>query len=273
MPDLPKDDRPKNNLRWSDTRLRAGSTLILLPVALLLMWLGGKPWMIACALVGLGLAVEWLQLCGLSPRNGRGALLAALFVLLWAPLMLGFASPPWILFVFVASVVLILVRPWLGTGFAYAGLSILALIQLRSGEDGFANLLFLLPVVWASDIGAYVVGRGLGGPKLAPSISPGKTWSGSAGGAVTASLVGATIAGGIAGHPSQAGLIALVLAVVSQAGDLAESAAKRHFGVKDSGTMIPGHGGLWDRLDGVMAASFVAVVLAMIAGPGQYLWR
>ena len=249
------------------------STLLLVPFALLMMWWGGLAWQITAALLGAGLALEWLNLSGQPARCWRGALLLAAFALAWSAMMFGPALVPVELAVYVAMVVLILVDPWLGLGLLYIGLATWAMLWLRQGPDGFANLFFLLPVVWASDIGAYATGRVLRGPKLAPTISPGKTWSGAAGGVLASALVGAAIAGGLAGDPARAAAIAAVLAVVSQIGDLGESWAKRHFGVKDSGNLIPGHGGLFDRLDGLMAASFVAVGLSALAGPGQYLWR
>lgn len=152
----------------------------------------------------------------------------------------------------------------LAAGFAYAGLAVLALACLRAIPGaGRGVVLFLLAVVWSSDVGAYVTGRLFGGPRLAPSISPGKTWSGAAGGLASAVLVGAAAAGLGWGHVGLVMLAAGVLGIAAQIGDLLESAVKRHFGVKDSGRLIPGHGGLLDRLDGLMAASLVA---------GAWLW-
>ncbi len=144
-------------------------------------------------------------------------------------------------------------------GVPYAAASLAALWAVRSAY-GARGLFFILVVVWCSDIGAYAAGRLLGGPRLAPSISPGKTWSGAAGG------LAAAMAGGIviAGLNIWAALGAAVLGIASQLGDLGESALKRRYQVKDSGRLIPGHGGLLDRLDGLMAAALVAG-LAMAA--------
>ena len=157
-------------------------------------------------------------------------------------------------------------------GLGVAALAAAALIWLRIGSgDGFAIILFLLAVVWCSDIGAYAAGRLIGGKRLAPAISPGKTWSGAAGGLLAA------IAGGLmlspAGDPLHTAVSAGVLGVVSQAGDLSESALKRHFGVKDSGRLIPGHGGLLDRLDGLIAVALVAAGWVLLIGRGDALWR
>jgi phosphatidate cytidylyltransferase len=168
-----------------------------------------------------------------------------------------------------------LTQRWaLAVGVLYVGVAGLALIWLRAdGIAGRMNVLFLLLVVWASDIGAYLVGRALGGPKLAPTISPGKTWSGAAGGLLAAAAVGLAIALSASGLPGWTTLVAGALGVVSQGGDLLESAIKRRFGVKDSGRLIPGHGGLLDRLDGVLAAAPMAALLAAALGRGVHLWR
>jgi phosphatidate cytidylyltransferase len=130
--------------------------------------------------------------------------------------------------------------------------------------------MFLVAVIWATDIGAYLAGRLLGGAKLAPRISPGKTWSGSLGGLVLAMLAGPLLAGG-SGFSLRALAAALLLSLCAQAGDLLESAIKRKLGVKDSGRTIPGHGGLFDRLDGFLAAAPVAVILALLAHHGGSL--
>jgi phosphatidate cytidylyltransferase len=143
--------------------------------------------------------------------------------------------------------------------------SYVALILLRGAESGRATVLFLMLVVWAGDIGAYLVGRLVGGPRLAPSISPGKTWSGAAGGTLCAVLAGLAVA---PAHPVAACVLALVLSIVAQAGDLLESAIKRHFGVKDSGRLIPGHGGLLDRLDGVVAAAPAMLLISFLTRYG-----
>ena len=157
-------------------------------------------------------------------------------------------------------------------------------MRQQSGS-GSANVIVLLVVVWASDIGAYLVGRAVGGPRLAPSISPGKTWSGALGGLVAAAAVGLA-ASAILGSGHEAGrtmagramavrplALAVLIGLVSQLGDLFESRLKRHFGVKDSGHMIPGHGGLMDRLDGVLTAAPAAALLALVLGRGVVLWE
>jgi phosphatidate cytidylyltransferase len=157
-------------------------------------------------------------------------------------------------------------------GFGYAGLATASLAWLRADPaSGRMALLFLLVVVWSSDIGAYAAGRLIGGRRLAPTISPGKTWSGAVGGLLAAIVGGEVMAWG--GDPARAALVAAALGVASQVGDLLESAVKRHFGVKDTGRLIPGHGGVLDRLDGLMAAALVAGGWALATGQGSAIWR
>lgn len=163
---------------------------------------------------------------------------------------------------------------WLIAGAFYIGLPCWALLSLRADPShGRETLFWLLAVVWATDTGAYAFGRLIGGPKLAPIISPNKTWAGLAGGIGMAAIIG-VVSALVADHQAVlmlAGWSALTGAV-SQSGDLVESWVKRHFGVKDTGTIIPGHGGLLDRVDGLLvAALFVAIIDAMGMG-GILTW-
>ena len=163
-------------------------------------------------------------------------------------------------------------RPGLAAvGVLYILLAVVALAWLRAG--GWGNVLFVLLIVWATDIGAYLVGRRVGGARLAPAISPGKTWSGAVGGLACAAGVGLVTALFASGTSGRAMLVAAGLSVAAQAGDLLESGMKRHFGVKDSSRLIPGHGGLLDRLDGLLAAAPIAALLAAAIGRGVALWR
>jgi phosphatidate cytidylyltransferase len=142
------------------------------------------------------------------------------------------------------------------------------------GHTGRATLFWVLAVVWATDIGAYVVGRALGGPRLAPRWSPHKTWAGLAGGVVCAALTGWATAAWLETSPALAvALVSAGLAVIEQFGDLAESVAKRRFGVKDSSGLIPGHGGLLDRLDGLLAVIPVVALLTLIGGRSLLAWQ
>jgi len=167
-------------------------------------------------------------------------------------------------------------RIWVSCGVPYAGALGLAPIVLRSDERGFLVIMLLFAIVWATDIAAYFAGRALGGPKLMPLVSPKKTWSGALAGTVAAILVAVAIGrfAGLVGLVPLA-VLAVLLSVVAQAGDLFESALKRRFGAKDSSHLIPGHGGLMDRLDGFVAAALLAALVGLLRGgfeaPGRGL--
>ncbi|MCS6891645.1 MAG: phosphatidate cytidylyltransferase [Rhodovarius sp.] len=265
--------------RWRDLRLRLATTAVLLPAAVLCIWWGGW-WFAGLLLLCLaGLGWEWARLCGAGPVSAPGLLLPAAAVGAGALASLGFIGAALLLLPPAAALAWrsgrALPRGFLAAGVLYLGLAGVALAALRADpEAGQANVLFLFAVVWASDSAAYLTGRRVGGPRLWPAISPGKTWSGAAGGLLGAAAVGAVAAVLSPGIGwMQAVLVAALLGVVSQAGDLLESGLKRRFGAKDSSALIPGHGGLLDRLDGVLAAAPVAAVLAWWAGQGELLWR
>ncbi|MFY9639454.1 MAG: phosphatidate cytidylyltransferase [Rhodomicrobium sp.] len=160
---------------------------------------------------------------------------------------------------------------WSAAGFYYAGFPAIALIAIRQDPDyGFYAILYLFLVVWSADTGAFFTGRLIGGPKLAPSISPNKTWSGLIGGACAACCAGTLFAlwFGRTSVPALAG-VSVVLAIISQAGDLGESFVKRVFGVKNSSGLIPGHGGVLDRLDSLVFAAMGAGLIAVLADPSH----
>ena len=161
-----------------------------------------------------------------------------------------------------------------GLGVLYAGLPAIALIWIRSSTPlGFEATLFLLLCIWASDTGAYLAGRTIGGPKLMPTVSPNKTWSGLIGGTLASLLVALVFGRSVANLPVGRLLAtAATLAVISQAGDLMESALKRWHGVKDASGLIPGHGGFMDRVDGLIFAAITAALFAAAINvylPGQ----
>jgi phosphatidate cytidylyltransferase len=271
--------------RWNDLRKRVLSAMVLGPAAVACIWLGAVPFTAMIALAIAILAWEWVHLCGRQTRALPGlavplvVLLAGAFavadqVRLGVAMLAGGFLATW----FAARRMPdgITQPAWrLALGVLYIGLAGIALIELRhDSEAGRANVLFLFLVVWASDIGAYVAGRRFGGPKLAPAISPNKTWSGALGGLLAAVVLGLLCAlaftPGLPAGPVVG--VALLLGVASQAGDLMESAIKRHFKVKDTSALIPGHGGLLDRLDGVLAAAPVAALLSVALGWGRPLW-
>ena len=167
-----------------------------------------------------------------------------------------------------ASLALAERRTWVAGGIPYAGALALAPIVLRAeDEDGFLAMIFLFAIVWATDIGAYFVGRALGGPKLVPQVSPNKTWAGALGGLIASVVVAVAVAKVAALTALFAlAMLAVVLSVFAQGGDLFESFLKRRFHAKDSGRLIPGHGGLMDRLDGFVSASAAAALIGLARG-------
>ena len=273
--------------RWRDLRKRVLSALVLGPTAIACVWLGATPWTVLMAIAAAILTWEWVHLCGLRTRDFPGiavplAVLAAggLAVAGMPQLALGCLAVGFLL-TWAASRNLPSTRRLplpplrLALGVLYIGLAGIALIELRhDNEAGRANVLFLLLAVWASDIGAYMAGRAFGGPRLMPAVSPNKTWSGAMGGLAMAVVVAVIAARILApGDVLSAAPIAALLSIVAQAGDLLESAIKRHFAVKDTSSLIPGHGGLLDRLDGVLATAPVAALLALASGQGSPIWQ
>ncbi len=263
---------------WRDLRVRLISACVLAPLGLACLIHGGWVFVVLVLLVMAGLGAEWAGLVRVRRMSPAGAML-----LLWPGLSLICAvSVDWL-----AGVRLLLggflLGAFRGGGVVLIGLAGLALVWLRVMTGaGIASLLFVVLVVWSSDSLAYLVGRALGGARLAPRISPGKTRAGALGGFAGAMLAGAVVAwfcpgtppwGGLAERLLPGALFGALLGVAAQSGDLAESALKRHVGVKDSGRLIPGHGGLLDRLDGLLAAAPLAALLSLGCGPGQPFWQ
>ncbi|WP_241671096.1 phosphatidate cytidylyltransferase [Dankookia rubra] len=283
----PSDAAATRSSRWPDLRKRVLSAALLVPAAILCIWLGAEAWAALMAAAVALLAWEWVRLCGFSTHRLPG--LAVPILVLAAGTLAVEAAWGWAMALLAAGFAALWAfgRPageprarsgaWLAFGVVYIGLAGIALIHLRGDTAaGRGNVLFLFLVVWASDIGAYVAGRRFGGPKLAPAISPNKTWAGAAGGLASAMLIGLLAAAAIA--PAGLGigrvlLVAAVLAVLAQLGDLFESWLKRRFNVKDSSALIPGHGGLLDRLDAVLAAAPAAALFGALLGAGTPLWH
>jgi len=253
-------------------RTRVISAVVLIPPVLSAVWFGG--WAFA-GLAGLASALmtwEWFRMAssGHFTLFGGGVAVGLAFACL-SVVVNPLVSVSVVLSV-AALAILITKRAWIGWGVLYAGLPSVALVWLRGAEDhGRDILLSLMLVVWAIDIFAYVFGRLIGGPLLAPSISPKKTWAGLLGGMFGASLVGAALVtySGVS-FAGQMGLLMIVpicavLAIVEQAGDFLESWVKRCWGVKDSSGLIPGHGGVMDRVDGLLAAGLVVAAGKLIA--------
>jgi phosphatidate cytidylyltransferase len=258
-------------------RMRVAAALVLAPLAIALAYAGGWLWAALVILAAAGLYIEWLTVVGARAP----AVMAAGIVMLcgagWLELArigaaylfvlvtLGIAAVAWL-------------SPhrggWAAIGLGYAFAALVASVAVRLDQVfGFAALMFVLLVVWVTDIGGYFAGRSIGGPKLWPRVSPKKTWAGAIGGFL-ASL--AVAAGFAALGVSKTGPILLlggVLSIASQFGDLFESAVKRRFGVKDSSHIIPGHGGLMDRLDGFVAAIVLAAILGFLRGGADGIGR
>lgn len=266
-------DKPGN---WGDLRDRVTYGAGMAALAVICLIAGGQAWSCLLLFVGAGLAVEWGTLTTRQADGGGTALLAASVGVAAIAFAIDCPQAGAAVLVFALLALLAWARnPLLAAGAPCIGGAILALSWMRADAAvGYANVLFAVVVVCSSDIGAYITGRALGGPKLAPTISPGKTISGALGGLVCASLGGVAVAIWSAqGTLLHAALLAVLLGMVAQSGDLAESWLKRHVGAKDSSHLIPGHGGLLDRLDAIMAVAPVAAILAFTLGRGVVLWK
>lgn len=257
--------------------VRAIAALVLAPVAIAIAYAGGFLWTLLVTLAAIGLYVEWLMVIGIGPR--LSVTVAGVVALAAAGLCLGAGRLDVSLAVLAIGLIAIAVispeqRQWTTAGFCYAAVAEVASILLRRDPDeGFVALMFVLLIVWATDIGGYFAGRGIGGPKLWPRVSPKKTWAGAVGGFVGSLVVAAGFAAFGLGSVAPLLVLGAVLSVVSQFGDLFESAVKRRFGVKDSSHLIPGHGGLMDRLDGFVAAVAVAAIFGFLRGGADGVGR
>jgi phosphatidate cytidylyltransferase len=262
-------------------RLRVKSAIVLIPAVLLITWIGG--WLYALAVIAcMCIALyEWLSLMPVPEQHVK----IVIYVLLCAIVASGMRPSLTMIFLFLVFFGLdlffwsmqntfrreIIVN--LAGGVLVLALGGFSLIYLRMiPEIGRDVAYFLLAVVWGTDIGAYGAGNVFGGPKLAPSISPNKTWAGVGGGVALAVVLGCFVAGVSNGGRGflTALFLAVFLSIAAQAGDLCKSVFKRRAGVKDSGQLIPGHGGMLDRIDGLIFAAilFTLFEMAMGASPG-----
>jgi len=258
---------------------RLVSALVLAPVAIVIAYLGGWPFVGAFAVAAIAILWEW---SGLVFGRGEPRLLApGIATLVVAAGLAGIGRPALAICAIVLGAILaggataLSLPPrhrdghppaWAAAGMIYAGGALLGAAILRGGQqDGFAALLYLFAIVWTTDIGAYLVGRAAGGPLLWPAVSPKKTWAGAIGGLAGGVAAGTAVAYASVGTaPLVAGVLAMMLSIAAQGGDLLESAVKRRFGVKDASHLIPGHGGVMDRLDGFLVAACLAVLIGAL---------
>ena len=251
--------------------LRIASAAVLAPLAIGAAWLGSWPFTIFWTIAAVAVWWEWI---GLVEPTGRNVLLATgICALLLQAIVFETGNLSIAIMIVALGVLAGIVTagkhaPAVAGGLLYASALLMAAAVLRADDKyGFIAILFLFAVVWGTDIGGYFSGRAFGGPKLAPSISPKKTWSGAIGG----TLVGVGAAVAVAklftlSNPLMIGIVAVVLSVASQCGDLFESGLKRRFDAKDARGLIPGHGGVMDRLDGFIFAVTVAAVIGVARG-------
>jgi phosphatidate cytidylyltransferase len=274
--------------------LRLISAAVLIPIVIAAVYAGYPAWDLLVVLFGAVMAWEWSRIAmrsrdasptGRLSMSVTPCLLVAAVLLAYAfrgalpPLLQPLSRPSFL----VAAIVAVtlgalpyyrLAALWFGLGVAYVAVPCLAIIALRADPGvGLQQIFWIVALVIAADTGAYIAGRSIGGPKLAPRISPNKTWAGLGGAVVSAAAVGAITAVAL-DRPSIWALTAVSggLGIVAQAGDLAESAFKRHFGVKDASNIIPGHGGALDRVDGLIAVAAAVAGINYLIGSSVLTW-
>ncbi|MDE2229353.1 MAG: phosphatidate cytidylyltransferase [Alphaproteobacteria bacterium] len=264
-------------------RLRIISALVLMPPALAAAWFGW-PWLPAVVVAAAaGMGIEWARLVDGGPEQRRALIVGTPLA---AAVLVAFAYPAAGCAVAVMGAAAVGAQSvgrtapaplWAAGGtlwLALGSVSFLWVAQQAPGQayDG-ATVLWFLVLVWSVDVAAYVAGRAFGGPKLAPVLSPNKTWAGFCGGLAGAALAGWGAAALVGAAVAVMVPVSLLLGLAAQFGDLAESMAKRRFKVKDSGGLIPGHGGLLDRLDSLLAAALMLGLLTLVAGAPPLQWR
>lgn len=274
---MPPSDRPAGAFSDPDLIRRIVSALALVPIVVLAAVAGGPAFALFWLVASLAVLWEWNRLV-----LGRKSIALFAFeacVIASAVAVIHFLRDPWLGLVVVligmiaaASIARAGLRRWSVTGILYASAVVAGPVILRDDPfHGLTAILWLFAIVWGSDVGAYFAGRAIGGPKLWPRLSPKKTWSGFVGGLITGVVLGLAIVWPF-GIPITwpLVLVSLAVAISTHGGDLFESAVKRRFAAKDAGSLIPGHGGAMDRLDGFLVAGSVAAVIGMAhAGVGQ----
>jgi phosphatidate cytidylyltransferase len=258
---------PANNLA-----LRIASAVVLAPLALITAYLGDWPFALFWGLAAIAVLWEWTTLVA-GPHHrlmlsacGSAIAVAALVAWHGRPIVA-------IMLVGLGALAALIFAPrerrlWITAGIGYAGAMLLAPMLLRADDiDGFLVVVLLFAIVWTTDVLGYFAGRAFGGPKLMPAVSPKKTWSGAVAGALGAMIVAVLVASLFGTFNWTAiPIVALLLSVVAQAGDLLESWVKRQFGAKDASHLIPGHGGVMDRIDGFWAAALIGCLIGLSRG-------
>jgi phosphatidate cytidylyltransferase len=266
----PDPVRAKDAVRESSNlTLRILAGVVLAPLTIAAAYFGGWLWVALATLATAGMYAEWLFVVqAIRPR----VIAAGIAPLVVAGIALALGLPGKALLAIAVGLIAIALvarvsREWALAGLLYAAAALFGAVLVRADpQSGFIALLFVLLIVWVTDIGGYFAGRSIGGPKLWVRVSPKKTWAGALGGFGGSVVVAAGFAAWGFGRMLPLLLLAAALSIVSQLGDLFESAVKRRFGVKDSSNVIPGHGGLLDRLDGFVAAIVMAAVIGVIRG-------
>ena len=225
-------------LKWDENlKYRVISAALLVPVVVLIIWAGQMLFNALLLAAAVVMAFEW---CGIINHNKEMK-----------------SSTQ---------------RYWMIAGIVYIVLSILSLMYLRQLEEGFVAILYLFILVWVVDIFAFISGKTIGGPKIWPQISPNKTWAGLVGAMIGAAIVNITLGLFFSSSIIQLAIMGIMVAVIAQTGDFFESWVKRQFGVKDSGTLIPGHGGILDRVDGIATSGPVIALMALLNHGAVPLW-
>jgi phosphatidate cytidylyltransferase len=257
--------------------MRIAAAAVLIPLAVAIAYAGGWLWTALVTLAASGLFVEWLAIVGLA--GSARAIVPGAAALAVAGLCFAIGRLDAALVALAVGFVAVMSlaperRNWAAAGFLYAAAAEIASVLVRLDPvKGFAALMFVLLITWVTDSGGYFAGRSIGGPKLWPRVSPKKTWAGAIGGFAASLVVAIGFAAFDLGRIGPLLLLSAVLSVASQLGDLFESAVKRRFGVKDSSQIIPGHGGLMDRLDGFVAAVAVAALFGLLRGGADGVGR
>ncbi len=293
----PAERPPSNRAGLTNLQKRILSAAVLLPVVIAAIYLGHPYFTVLVAVFAAAMAWEFTSVAAHERVGGQTSavpapsmrgwrLLAALSIAtaLLAVVSVGFGRPDvalWIIVVvgaFAAGAIALALNrggaQWFPLGVVYVAVPAAALVAIRAEPNyGMASLVWIIALVVAADTGGYLVGRTVGGPKLAPRISPNKTWSGLGGAVAGAALAGLCTAF-ILNHTNVWMLtsISAVIGLLEQGGDLVESAFKRHFGVKDTSQIIPGHGGVLDRVDGLLAVAVAVLVINLWAGGSVLAW-